>query len=74
MNKDFFKKNFSWMHVGGILLGVILCSVYWWKSGQFSEFWFKRNLAVLLLMGALVGWITADMIVNSGSKDENKNQ
>ena len=66
--KSFLKKNFTIYHIIGMVAGVALSVVYWYKSGQFSDNILKNNLALIILWGLLVGYITFDLIRNSAKK------
>ena len=66
--KDFIKKNLTIYHIIGMILCVSLSVVYWYKSGQFSDNMLKNNLALIIIWGLLVGYITFDLIRNSIKK------
>ena len=66
--KSFLKNNFTIYHIIGMVAGVVLSVVYWYKSGQFSDNILKNNLALIILWGLLVGYITFDLIRNSAKK------
>lgn len=66
--RSFIKKNLTIYHIIGIVVGVALSIVYWYKSGQFSDNILKNNLALIILWGLLVGYITFDLIRNSAKK------
>ena len=75
MNSDFFKKNFNHFHIAGVLIFVVLAVFYWYKSGQFSEYFFKNNLVLVIIWGVLVGWITADFVFHARhDKDDNQDK
>ncbi|MBQ9434832.1 MAG: hypothetical protein IJU33_01740 [Bacteroidales bacterium] len=66
--RSFIKKNLTIYHIIGMVVGVALSIVYWYKSGQFSDNILKNNLALIILWGLLVGYITFDLIRNSAKK------
>ena len=41
-NKDFWQKNFSWMHLVAMAVGLVLSLLYWYKAGQFSDNFFQK--------------------------------
>lgn len=67
-SKEFFKKNCNHFHIFSMAIFLILAIFYWWKSGQYSEYFFKNTLWVVILWGLLVGWITGDFIFHSRNK------
>lgn len=71
--KDFLKKNVSSYHIIGCLIGMVLTVIYWYKAGRFSDYILKNNLALVILWGVAVGYITADFVKNAISrKDKNE--
>lgn len=70
-NKEFFQKNFNKYHIMGCVLCTILAVMYWWFSGKYQPQIYKSNLALVILWGLLVGWISADFISNAHNKTEN---
>ena len=66
--RSFIKKNLTIYHIIGMVVGVALSIVYWYKPGQFSDNILKNNLALIILWGLLVGYITFDLIRNSAKK------
>ncbi len=71
-NNDFWRKNFSWFHLFGMLAGLTLSLLYWYKSGQFSENILKNSPVLMSLWGILTGYILMDLVRNSANKkDEN---
>lgn len=48
-----------------MLIFTILAILYWKLSGQFSEYFFKNNLVLVIIWGLLVGWITGDFLNNA---------
>jgi uncharacterized membrane protein len=72
--KEFFKKNLTIYHIIGIILAVTMSIIYWWKVGQFTNYFLKNNIFAITIFGILVGYITFDLIINSIRKNrENKN-
>ncbi len=63
--KEFFLKNFSLLHLGSMLIFTILAILYWKLSGQYSEYFYKNNLVLVIIWGLLVGWITGDFLNNA---------
>jgi predicted membrane protein len=70
--KKFFKINFSLYHVAGVVLGIILSVLYWYKKGQFSNNVLRNNIILTLLWGISIGYITFDFI--KSTIDKNKKQ
>lgn len=70
-NKDFWKKNFTWWHAGGVALGLLLSLLYWYKSGQFSDNILKSSPVLMALWGILTGYILIDLVKSSKNRDEN---
>ena len=72
-NNDFWKKNLTWLHVAGIVAGVLLALLYWYKSGQFSDNILKKSPVLMGLWGLLTGYILVDLVKSSRNRDgENK--
>ncbi|HPE40705.1 MAG TPA: hypothetical protein PLI77_06410 [Bacteroidales bacterium] len=71
--KPFLKKNFSIYHVLGIVLGLILALIYWWKAGQFTDYFLKNNIFAVSIFGILIGYISFDLIINSLKKNQKEN-
>ncbi len=72
--KEFLKKNLTIYHIIGIIFGVTMSTIYWWKVGQFTNYFLKNNIFAITIFGILVGYITFDLIINSIRKNrENKN-
>ena len=63
--KEFFKKNFTGIHIGSMLVFTILAILYWYLSGRTSTYFFKNNLVLVIIWGLLVGWITGDFMENA---------
>ncbi|MBQ1780153.1 MAG: hypothetical protein II001_01825 [Bacteroidales bacterium] len=48
-NKDFWQKNFSWMHLVAMAVGLLLSLLYWYKAGQFSDNILRNNPVLMSL-------------------------
>jgi hypothetical protein len=71
--KEFFKKNVSIFHIIGVLIGLFLSDIYWWKVGRFDDYFLKNNIFAISIFGILIGYISFDLIINSIRKNrENK--
>ena len=68
INKEFFQKNFNKYHIIGCILCVLLSIVYWWLSGRNQPQIYKSNLALVIVWGLLVGWISSDFIFNARNR------
>jgi len=68
--KDFLKKNFTTYHIACTLIFVLFAVLYWWKAGQYSEYFFKNKLLLVILWGILVGWITGDFLNGASRRKE----
>ena len=68
INKEFFQKNFNKFHIAGCILCVLLAVVYWWLSGKNQPQIYKNNIALVIVWGLLVGWISADFIFNARNR------
>lgn len=66
-NNNFWKKNFTWFHILGMIAGIILSVLYWYKSGQFSDNILKKSPILMSFWGLLTGYILIDLVL-SGSK------
>ena len=74
--RDFFAKNFRVHHILGIILGCVFSFIYWLKSGRFSDYVLKNNIYLILFWGAIIGYISFDLIFSSSKKlknDDDKN-
>ena len=69
-NKNFWKKNFTWWHVAGVALGLLLSLLYWYKSGQFSDNILKKSPILMAIWGILTGYILIDLVKSSKNRDE----
>ncbi len=67
--KEFLKKNLTIYHVFGIILGLTLSTIYWWKAGQFTNYFLKNNFFAISIFGILVGYISFDLIISSIRKN-----
>lgn len=68
--KEFLRKNMTWFHIACILICVLFATFYWWKEGQFSEYFYKSRLYMMLIWGILVGWITGDFLNGASKRKE----
>ena len=68
-NKDFWKRNFTWWHVGGVAVGLLLALLYWYKSGQFSDKKKKKSPVLMAFWGILTGYILIDLVKSSKDRD-----
>ena len=73
MNR-FIKKNITIYHIIGALLGMILCQFYWWKIGQFTDYFLKNNIFAISIFGILIGYISFDLIINEIRKNRKDNE
>lgn len=70
-NNDFWKKNFTWMHLAVMAVGVVLALLYWYKSGQFSDNIMKKSPVLMALWGVLTGYILIDLVKSSKNREDN---
>lgn len=70
-NKEFWKKNLSWMHIVAMLVGVVLSLLYWYKSGQYSDNILRNSPVLMSLWGLATGYILIDLVKSSKSRNEN---
>ena len=70
-NNDFWKKNFTWMHLAAMAVGVVLALLYWYKSGQFSDNIMKKSPMLMALWGVLTGYILIDLVKSSKNREDN---
>ena len=68
-NQDFWKRNFTWWHVGGVTVGLVLALLYWYKSGQFSDNILKKSPILMAFWGILTGYILIDLVKSSKDRD-----
>lgn len=66
--KEFFRRNFTGIHIGSMLLFTVMAILYWYLSGRYSEYFFKNNVVLVAIWGIIVGWITGDFIWNAQKK------
>ncbi|MDR3047953.1 MAG: hypothetical protein LBU51_10180 [Bacteroidales bacterium] len=66
--KSFFKMNFSILHVVGIIIGIILSLLYWYKKGQFTDNILKNNVYLIAIWGGLVGYVVFDLVKSALKK------
>ena len=69
-NSDFWKKNFTWMHLVAMAVGLLLAMLYWYKSGQFSDNILKNNPVLMALWGLATGYILIDLVKSSKDRQE----
>ena len=69
-NNDFWKKNLNWLHVAGIVAGVLLALLYWYKSGQYSDNILRKSPILMAIWGLLTGYILIDLVKSSKNRDE----
>ena len=69
-NKDFWKKNLTWMHIAGMVVGVLLSLLYWYKAGQFSDNILKKSPVLMTVWGLLIGYILIDLVRSSKDRAE----
>lgn len=69
---DFFKKNITWFHVVGMIAGIVLSLLYWYKSGQFSENILKKSPVLMSLWGVLTGYILIDLVLSGSKRKDDK--
>lgn len=70
--KEFLKKNLTLLHIAGILIGVIIALIYWWKVGQYNEMIIKNNPYIISLMAAAIGYITMDLVKSANDSKKNE--
>ena len=71
-NSDFWKKNFTWMHIAAMAVGLLLAMLYWYKSGQFSDNILRKSPVLMALWGLATGYILIDLVRSSKNRDEKK--
>ena len=69
-SKDFWKKNFSWMHIVAMAVGLLLSLLYWYKAGQFSDNILKKSPILMAIWGLLIGYILMDLVRSSKDRQE----
>ena len=69
-SNDFWKKNFTWMHIVGMAVGVVLSLLYWYKAGQFSDNILKKSPILMSVWGLLIGYILIDLVRSSKDRQE----
>ena len=69
-NKDFWQKNFSWMHIVAMAVGLLLSLLYWYKAGQFSDNILKSSPVLMALWGLATGYILIDLVKSSKNRNE----
>lgn len=76
MNNNFLKtikSHFTLLHIIGIFSGMIICFFYWYKSGRYSDNFFRNNIAIILTWGILSGYFVFDIINSVRKNRKNKN-
>ena len=71
-SSDFWKKNFTWWHVAGIAVGILLSLLYWYKSGQFSDNILKKSPVLMAIWGVATGYILIDLVKSSKNRQDKK--
>jgi nitrogen fixation-related uncharacterized protein len=71
-NKDFWRKNFTWLHVAGMAVAMSLAMLYWYKSGQFSDNILKKSPVLMAIWGLATGYILIDLVKSSQNRDDKK--
>ena len=69
-SNDFWKKNFTWMHIVAMAVGLVLSLIYWYKSGQFSDNFLKKSPVLMAIWGILTGYILVDLVKSSKNRDD----
>ena len=69
-NSDFWKKNFTWMHLVAMAVGVLLSLLYWYKAGQFSDNILKKSPVLMALWGLAIGYILIDLVKSSKDRQD----
>ena len=69
-NSDFWKKNFTWMHLAAMAVGLLLAMLYWYKSGQFSDNILRKSPVLMALWGLATGYILIDLVRSSKNRNE----
>ena len=69
-NKDFWQKNFSWMHLVAMAVGLVLSLLYWYKAGQFSDNILRNNPVLMSLWGLATGYILIDLVRSSKNRQD----
>lgn len=71
-NSDFWKRNFTWMHIAAMAVGLLLAMLYWYKSGQFSDNILRKSPVLMALWGLATGYILIDLVRSSKNRDEKR--
>ncbi len=69
-SNNFWKKNLTWMHIAGMVVGVLLSLLYWYKAGQFSDNILKKSPILMAVWGLLIGYILIDLVRSSKDRAE----
>ncbi len=67
------KKYFTLLHIIGIVLGIVVSLLFWYKSGRYSDNIFRSNIIIILSWGILSGYFVFD-IINSMIKNRKKEE
>jgi cobalamin synthase len=69
-NSDFWKKNFTWMHLVAMAVGLLLAMLYWYKAGQFSDNILRKSPVLMALWGLATGYILIDLVRSSKNRQD----
>ena len=69
-SNDFWKKNFTWMHIVAMAVGLLLSLLYWYKAGQFSDNILRKSPILMALWGLATGYILIDLVRSSKNRNE----
>lgn len=67
------KKYFTLLHIIGIVLGIVVSLLFWYKSGRYSDNIFRSNIIIILSWGILSGYFVFD-IINTMRKNRKKEE
>lgn len=70
--KSFIERNLTWIHITGIVSGLVLALIYWNIKGQYSDNILKSSPVLMAIWGILIGYITFDLI--KGAKERQKEE
>jgi len=60
--REIIKRQFTLLHIIGIIFGLLLSFFYWYKSGRYSDNIFRNNIIIILTWGILSGYFVCDII------------
>lgn len=60
--REIMKNYFTSFHIIGIVLGLLLSLLYWYKLGRYSDNIFRNNIFIILTLGILIGYFFFDII------------